>query len=98
MYEITIKGTAKTYYDFPADLHGIDCELEFSQFFGREEQALQDKNVREGYMSFQYEDRELWTVTTYTSDEALTKEEIDLLVEFTTGQWSDGIGEGFEQE
>jgi hypothetical protein len=27
----------------------------------------------------------------------LTDEEIDRLLDYTQGQWSDGIGEGFEQ-
>ena len=34
-------------------------------------------------------------VTEYEATRELTKDELKLLLEYTTGQWSDGIGSGF---
>ena len=50
-----------------------------------------------GYTVFKYEDGKLWSVCTYELKTPLTQDEIDYLVDYTSGQWSDGIGEGFEQ-
>ena len=55
------------------------------------------KGLRDGYMSFKLVDGVLHTVTTYQYDVELTPTEIDDLKDYTQGQWSDGIGEGFEQ-
>jgi hypothetical protein len=54
-------------------------------------------SLKEGYMRFVYEDGELFTVNEYISTRELTKEEMSELIEYTQGQWSDGVGEGFEQ-
>lgn len=62
-----------------------------------EAEALIDKGVCNGHMLFRYEDDKLWTITTYDSPVELTEEEIKILADYTQGQWSDGIGEGFEQ-
>ena len=51
-----------------------------------------------GIMTFFIKDNELYTKTTYYSKEELTTEELKELIDYTQGQWSDGIGEGFEQE
>ena len=48
-------------------------------------------------MSFELIDEEIWTITKYLSPEELTEEELEILGDYTQGQWSDGIGEGFEQ-
>ena len=48
-------------------------------------------------MNFKFEKGKLFTYTKYTSDRELTQDELDDLLDYTTGQWSDGIGEGFEQ-
>lgn len=103
-YKITVKGLAKTdHYDL-SELDGIDCQDEFTEYFSKRykdddnEQALIDKKVHSGYMRFAYEKGDLWTITEYHCDEKLTEEELDILSEYTQGQWSDGIGEGFEQE
>jgi hypothetical protein len=104
MYKIEIKGEASTDYADLAALDGIDCQEEFTEFFSgkykdsENEQALIDKGVCNGYMSFEYKNGKLWTVTTYDSPVQLTEEELNILAEYTQGQWSDGIGEGFEQE
>lgn len=51
----------------------------------------------EGYTHFKFEDDSLWSVCEYELKEPLTEEELKELAEDTQGQWSDGIGEGFEQ-
>lgn len=76
---------------------GIDCQEEFSEYFGDDEDPLIDKGVENGYMRFIFEDDKLYVVVEYDSKEELTEEEVDMLIEYTQGQLSDGIGEGFEQ-
>ena len=104
MFKITIKGKAHTSYEFLQNLNGIDCQEEFSEYFQSEykdkinEQTLINKNVCNGYMHFEYSEGNLWTVTTYDSPVELTQQELEILSEYTQGQWSDGIGENFEQE
>lgn len=95
MYKIVIKGEAKTDYEHLAELHGIDCQERFSDYFDRDEFY---KEISGGYMSFIHENGKLWTITEYDSNRKLTEEELATLADYTQGQWSDGIGEGFEQE
>lgn len=106
MYKITIKGEAQaSCIDEDdneievnlKDLNGIDCQDEFTEYFGEEQQSLIDKGVQNGYLQFEFKDGKLWSVNTYNSEQKLTKKELDILVDYTQGQWSDGIGEGFEQ-
>jgi len=51
-----------------------------------------------GYIEFQFDTSEnrLWVVTEYSSPRELTQDEISALVEYTQGQWSDGMGTNFE--
>ena len=88
-------------------LDGIDCQDKFSEYFHKEftigsevqrnEQNLIDKGVSGGYMRFKAEGDELHTIIEYNSNQELTNEELEELCEYTNGQLSDGIGEGFEQ-
>jgi hypothetical protein len=94
MYKIVIKGKAKTQYPYLKELDGIDCIDNFADYF---DETSYSHNIEEGYMDFRYEDKKLWTYTTYTSDKELNPEELEHLANYTQGQWSDGIGEGFEQ-
>ncbi len=94
-YLIVIKGTASTDHKNLKELDGIDCQDDFAEYF---DDDFSFKNaIDSGYMAFSYKDGELYTVTTYESDRELTSDELKELEEYTTGQWSDGIGEGFEQ-
>jgi len=71
--------------------HGIDCQDDFAEY-----SDLEDK-LNSGYMRFELEDGILYTITEYSVKEDLTDSEVEHLREETQGQWSDGIGEGFEQ-
>ena len=58
------------------------------------------KKLKDGaYMKFRHDKtlRELMVSVTYIAKEKLDKTEIDELRDYTQGQWSDGIGEGYEQ-
>ena len=48
-------------------------------------------------MDFRFENGVLNVYTEYETTRELTKEECEKLADYTQGQWSDGIGEGFEQ-
>jgi hypothetical protein len=103
MFEIVVKGEAFTEYQNIKELDNISCEDVFSDYFDEAhngllyQQPLIDKGVDGGYMFFKYENNKLWTITTYESPEELTDDELEILMTYTQGQWSDGIGEGFEQ-
>jgi hypothetical protein len=96
MYTITIKGEAKTRYPNLEELDGISCQDKFSEYFDRD--ALYGNAVTGGYLKFVFENGKLFAVTTYDSTRELTAQELSELEDYTAGQWSDGIGEGFEQE
>ncbi len=95
MWKITIKGEASTDYVDLKKLDGIDCQDEFSEYFDDDFSFKDD--VTNGYMFFKFEDNKLMTYTIYDSNRKLSQEELYELGEYTQGQWSDGIGEGFEQ-
>jgi len=80
------------------ELHGIsadDPDDEFSQYF---DCAMEGLGVYQGWMRFEFAGEKLWTITEYQAMSALSEEELKALALFTQGQWSDGIGEGFEQK
>lgn len=95
MYKITIKGESQTDYSNLKELHGIDCQDNFAEYF--DDDVTYAKDIKSGYMDFRFEDGKLFTYTNYTSKRELTPQELIDLEDYTTGQWSDGIGEGFEQ-
>ena len=74
-------------------LHGIDCQDEFVEYMN---EYFKNK-LSSGYMDFRFEDGKLWTYVVYSTREVLTEYEVKRLGEYTQGQLSDGIGEGFEQ-
>ena len=84
--------------DFSGDmseLNGIDCQDRFSDYFGGDESFI--GKVKGGYMQFAVENCIVYTTTSYTTTEELSEQEVEELSKYTQGQWSDGIGEGFEQ-
>ena len=96
-YKITIKAKAGDVYigDGGDDVRisvvdGVDCQDDFAEY--------SDINGLEyGYMRFEFVDDELYTITEYVANRELSESDLAELVEETQGQWSDGIGEGFEQ-
>ena len=98
MIKITIRGKASTDYNNLEELNSIDCQDDFTNYFGHNQTSLWQKGVKNGYAEFVYKDDRLWVETTYEANEELTPEELKLLEEYTQGQWSDGIGEKFKQK
>jgi len=107
MKQLIIKGEAKAYLEDQegenfglSDLqlqecNGIEIPDNFADYI--DDDIIASK-VKSGYTKFVYEDGKLWSVCTYELKASLSQDEIDYLVDYTSGQWSDGIGEGFEQE
>jgi hypothetical protein len=98
MYKIKIKGEAKFHgvaQKHVDQLNGIDCQDEFSEYFDGDEPYADD--VTDGYLRFEVEGKKLYSITEYNSTRELTQDELNQLGDYTQGQWSDGIGEGFEQ-
>ena len=111
--KLTIMGDAKVREEedqqmepvFGADtssLDGVECQDEFMEYFWTDNAKVEEemrKIVHKGLMSFHYDTARttLVTHTTYEVDRKLTRIELAALKDYTQGQWSDGIGEGFEQ-
>lgn len=98
--KITIKAlSGETNAENINILDGIDCQDDFVEYMDEEDYPFVSK-LECGYMSFKVEDGKLYTLTEYDLREGaiLSGEEITKLIDYTQGQWSDGVGEGFEQE
>ena len=96
-YKITMKAKAGDVYvgDGNEDVSrsivdGVDCQDNFAEY-------SDITGLDFGYMRFEFINNELYTITEYLSNRELSESELSELVEETQGQWSDGIGEGFEQ-
>lgn len=79
---------------------GESDDSTFSDFFGDDsEKMLIAAGVKGGELVFVYNEKtqSLFASTTYDIERELTGAEEEALVDYTQGQWSDGIGEGFEQ-
>ena len=94
-----LKGSTLSDYD------GISDDACFSDYFHNRydddecEESLIKADVSGGYLEFVYDKEleKLFALTTYDCPRELTDKEQKVLIEYTQGQWSDGIGEGFEQ-
>jgi len=77
-----------------------DTRFTLSEYFRKEQKPLNEAGVKGGYLKFVYNDRnhKLYAETTYECGRKLTPAEEKILEDYTAGQWSDGIGEGFEQQ
>lgn len=76
--------------------HGIDSDDCFTEYM-RPQRVSAMNDLSGGYMHFEYENGKLWTITEYESKRVLNDQELEELQSYTQGQWSDGIGEVFEQ-
>jgi hypothetical protein len=74
-------------------LDGIYCQDEFVEYMHEDFKH----KLSSGYMDFRFENDKLWTYVVYSTREVLTEYDVKRLGEYTQGQLSDGIGEGFEQ-
>jgi hypothetical protein len=83
-------------------LDGLTYDDErFTDYLGgpEEEDVLAAALESGGILRFGYDGGELLTATTeYLSRRPLTDAEMQLLVDYTMGQWSDGIGENWTCE
>lgn len=99
MGKVIIKGLAGDSYIGDQDvkdrskLHGIYCQDEFVEWMDKDFKH----KLSSGYMDFRFEDDKLWTYVVYSTKKILNEDELKELSEYTQGQLSDGIGEGFEQ-
>lgn len=68
----------------------------FCDYFNKN---LDNLGLTHGVMNFYWNDEknDLYVRTIYFCDNELTPEQLRELSEYTQGQWSDGIGEGYEQ-
>jgi hypothetical protein len=105
---IVIRGSAAVFHDDeqvtdPSILQSLDGlvydEERFTDYLGGppEEDELAAALEPGGIISFSYHDGEdlLAAVTEYQSRRPLTDAELRLVVQYTMGQWSDGIGENW---
>jgi hypothetical protein len=107
MSRIIIQGAAAVFRDNervtdPAVLRSLDGlvydEERFTDYLGGppEEDQLATALEPGGIIRFSYHDGDLLRATTeYRARRPLTVEEVRLLVDYTMGQWSDGIGENW---
>ena len=105
MYTIKIKGEAKaSLEDKDGNYHAlsleqllqcnyIDIQDDFVEYIDEDYKYKLDS----GYTHFKLDEGKLYSICVYEANEKLTDEELELLGDYTQGQWSDGIGEGFEQ-
>lgn len=108
MARIVIRGAAAVFRDDepvtdPIVLRSLDGlvydEERFTDYIGGppEEDELAAALEPSGIISFRYHDGDelLAATTEYRSRRPLTDGELRLLVDYTMGQWSDGIGENW---
>lgn len=74
----------------PDGVENIKDDIEFSKY--------NSLNTSGGYIQFKSIDNVLYTIVEFYSEKKLTPTEIGMLVKETSGQLSDGIGEGFAQQ
>ncbi len=62
------------------------------------ENATRNALLPSGHLRLVYKEAEnqVWVVTEYEAQRVLSEAEMALLVQYTCGQWSDGIGENFQ--
>jgi len=99
-WEIIVKGDANQEItdedgnNVDAKKCTIDCQDEFVEY-------INDINIKQkleyGYTESKIENNILMVITRYKANKKLTNQELKYLMNYTQGQWSDGIGESYEQ-
>jgi len=76
-------------------LDGVTCDTCFSDYVDSD----MAKYLSGGWMRFEWDpaSEQLMTVVEYESSKFLKSDLLAEVLSYTQGQWSDGIGEGFEQ-
>lgn len=95
-HSITIYADVFTDYDLHIQkrlAEIAECDEDFADYLHND----WSHKVKSGYMSFIYVEKKLYVITKYLLKEPLNDAEIAELMDYTQGQWSDGIGENFEQ-
>jgi len=96
---IVLMAEAKT--DCPTEelnkLHGLQDQQDFTDYIsGGDFPGITFESG--SYMEFRVlQDSKVCVFVKYNTNKELSETEIQSLVKYTQGQWSDGIGEGFEQ-
>lgn len=95
---IIIARAGKTNLKNINKIYNIKCEDDFVGYIPDKNESTRSKLV-DGYMDFIIQNGKIHTRTTYTVKDGveITPEDKEFLIEYTQGQWSDGIGESFEQ-
>ncbi|CAK8988239.1 Uncharacterized protein SCF082_LOCUS21764, partial [Durusdinium trenchii] len=109
--KVVIIGTAGLYVDnddmdpvtdpaviAPLDLFASSREEEDSFACYIDSPLLRPIELQGGFITFRYnsDENQLYVVTEYDSPRRLTRSELDALIQYTTDQWSDGLGESLE--
>jgi hypothetical protein len=98
MKTIRIQGTASNNSsEGDCYFHGLKDDENFVEYM---DGHLQKKLEQNAFMRFEIDPKrqKLLTIVEYKVVEPLTDSEVKELAEYTQGQWSDGIGENFEQQ
>ncbi len=113
MNRITIVGVAFVFRDNDEQLESdpaiLSClngyiygDERFTDYLGgsKAEDALAKTLTPSGYLRFTYDGQadHLMAITEYEAIRLLDEDELSLLVAYTMGQWSDGVGENFACE
>jgi hypothetical protein len=104
--KITITSKATISSDRDEDVTNLDVLKHFDGLSGQDKFSdYADDDLRKvisgGHLNFFRKNREIWVETTYDvicEKVAELLPHINNIIEYTSGQWADGIGEGFEQE
>ncbi|MQX52280.1 hypothetical protein [Alcanivorax sediminis] len=75
-----------------------DCEL--SQYLSDSHDAngLKEAGVQDGILHFKTKAGKLWICARYNVDSELDEKQVRKLMEYTSGQFSDGAGAGWTQD
>jgi hypothetical protein len=84
--------------------HGnLKCEECFIPYLedGSDMEVIIAGTLSGGYLEYHYVEEDggkYIAITAYSTNRLLTLKEVDVLKEYTYGQWLDGVGSGFQQE
>lgn len=101
--KIVISDTNFDHYENEhRELYGEECEVGHNHEYYDDILGYFDISILDilisGKIKFKYESGKLMNYTNYIAIAKPTKKQVEELKNETIGQWSDGIGEGFEQD